>query len=258
VSTTTPTYDSANTRVAYQLNWSYSVFWHTRPLHYDWFPALQAAMEPDGIRLLKHRFQPPHTSQFLISTLPDVAPQLVAQRTKGRLQYLIRAEMPDAFRRNYAIRSIGSTKRDKVEAYIAAQLGHHRFADERVEARFVQYQFQDATVDLSAPQGTTHARYWYNLHLVFVMHDRDRHFLDETLAAICQMTRKAAAKKGHRLSRAGILPDHVHLSLGCLLHETPEAVALSYMNNLAYAAGTRLFEYGYWVGTFGEYDLGAI
>ena len=68
-----------------------------------------------------------------------------------------------------------------------------------------------------------------------------------------------AQKKGHRLSRAAILPDHVHLTLGCAINETPEAVAIAYLNNLAYAQGMQpLYRHSYYVGTFGEYDLDAV
>jgi hypothetical protein len=36
-------------------------------------------------------------------------------------------------------------------------------------------------------------------------------------------------------------------------------IAVRFMNNLAYRDGMkRMFEFGYYVGTFGEYDLGAI
>lgn len=70
-----------------------------------------------------------------------------------------------------------------------------------------------------------------------------------------------ARQLGHhpRLSRAGILADHLHLTLGCRLDESPEDVALGYLNNLAYAHGMRpLFRYSYYVGTFGEYDMAAV
>jgi hypothetical protein len=45
----------------------------------------------------------------------------------------------------------------------------------------------------------------------------------------------------------------------CKLEESPQDIALSYMNNLAYAQGMKaVFKYSYFVGTFGEYDLGVI
>jgi hypothetical protein len=69
---------------------------------------------------------------------------------------------------------------------------------------------------------------------------------------------KAAAKHEHLLSKGGILPEHVHLALGCDVRESPSQVALSYMNNLAYACGMkRVFAFGFYVGTFGEYEIGA-
>ncbi|WP_254512913.1 transposase [Anatilimnocola floriformis] len=254
---TSPTYTPPHVTAAYQLQWSYSIFWHETPTDFEWLETLKSAVEPDGLHLLKHHFEPPHTSQFLISSLPAVTPLLIAQRVKGRLQHLLRLG-PRTFRRNYALRSVGSTKREKVEAYVASQLRHHPLADPRVAARFEKYQIHSPAIDLAAPQETAHARYWYNLHCVFVMRDRERHVQETTLSTIQTTLIKAAEKKEHRLSRAGILPDHIHLAVGCNLHESPEEIVLSYMNNLAYATKTALFDFGYWVGTFGEYDCGAI
>ena len=49
------------------------------------------------------------------------------------------------------------------------------------------------------------------------------------------------------------------MTMGCSLNESPEAVALAYLNNLAYAQGMKpVFCYSYYVGTFGEYDMDAV
>ena len=41
--------------------------------------------------------------------------------------------------------------------------------------------------------------------------------------------------------------------------ESPEEIALAYMNNLAFAHGMRpVYQFGYYVGTFGEYDMAAV
>ena len=51
----------------------------------------------------------------------------------------------------------------------------------------------------------------------------------------------------------------VHLVLGCQPTESPLEVALGYLNNLAYVQEMRrVYQYGFYVGTVGEYDLGAI
>jgi hypothetical protein len=61
------------------------------------------------------------------------------------------------------------------------------------------------------------------------------------------------------LSRAAIVPDHIHLTMGCPIERSPEDVALGYLNNCAYAWGmSAMFQFGYYVGTFGEYDRGAV
>jgi len=251
-------YTVENTDAAYQLDWSYSLFWRESPTTWEWVGELPKVMEQDSIRVLNHKFAPPRVSQFLISTTPDVSPMLIAQRLKGRLQHWLKGVVSQPFQRNYALRSLGSTKRDKVEAYLASQLRHHKLADERFEQKLAKYQIVDNSVDLSAPRETAHARYWYNLHLVFVTPDREWHADEEFFAKLQAMVIGAARKKGHWLSRASLLPDHVHLALGCELSESPETVALSYMNNLAHSVQAAAFEHRYWVGTFGEYDLGAV
>jgi REP element-mobilizing transposase RayT len=70
---------------------------------------------------------------------------------------------------------------------------------------------------------------------------------------------KAARQKGHRISRLALLPDHLHATLGCGFDESPEEVALGYMNNLAFVHGMKpIFCNSYYVGTFGDYDIRAI
>lgn len=66
---------------------------------------------------------------------------------------------------------------------------------------------------------------------------------------------RIAQKWNWRISRAGILPDHIHIALGCSYDMAPDEVAISFLNNLAYVNGMRpVFQFGAYVGTFGEYD----
>jgi REP element-mobilizing transposase RayT len=229
------------------------------PRETEWLVALKAATEADGVRILEHRFRNPEISQFLTSTTPDSAPPQIVRSLKGRLQYLLREQLPKAFRRNYSIHSVGSADLTAVEAYVAAQLEHHRMADDRVQLRLAKHQIHCPEVDLSLPVRGSHGEYHYNLHIVLVHAERWTEVRDDALTAIREMVMKASRTKGHRLSRAGILADHVHLLLGCNLNEAPQEVALGYFNNLAYAQGMRpVYQYGFYVGTVGAYDLGAI
>jgi len=252
-----PIYTADNCKAAYQLNWSLAIFWREAVNEVNWFSDLQAVAEPDGVRVLEHRFIKPGVSQFLLSSRPETSPERLAWSVKGRLQHLVRREHPRTFRRNYGLRSLGSANREVVEQYVRSQAEHHPMADPRVQNRIRSLQIDNQQADLSEPSRTAHALYWYNLHVCFVNEGRCPEIREETLRAMREMILRAAAKKGHRLSRAGILPDHIHLTLACSIGESPADVALSYMNNLAYACGLkRVFAFGFYVGTFGEYDLG--
>ena len=255
-----PTYTPENTVAAYQLNWSLSAFWRAAPPDpAAWLVPLRAAAEPDGIRILEHRFSDGRTSQFLVSTSPSVSPARLLRLLKGRLQHFVREAMPKAFRRNYSLRSLGSAKRDVVEAYIGGQVRHHPMADARIQARLSQHQKDFPGVDLFVPRRSAHGQYWYNLHVVLANEGRWMEIAEEVLRRLAATIERAAEKHGHALSRMAILPDHIHLALGCHEEQSPQDVALSYMNNCAHACGMKpVLQHSYYVGTFGEYDLGAV
>jgi len=253
-----PIYTSDNCTPAYQLNWSYSLFWRRAALDAShWQDALNDSLKPDGIAILKCHQPQKNVTQLLLSTLPNVSGKFLVQRVKGRFQHLIREQMPSAFRRNYSLTSVGSTKREKLEAYVAQQIDHHRYADPRFRALLRRFQIVRPEVDLSEPRATSHALYAFNIHVVLQVQSGESAYDERSLNAWHEMIARASQAKGHRLSRAAILPNHLHLLLGCQLDESPEQVALGYLNNLSYACGMKpVFRYSYYVGTFGEYDLG--
>lgn len=255
-----PLYTPANCQAAYELRWSLSLFATTAlPDPGNWLADLQDVVERDGVRVLEHHFREPTTHQFLLSTKPFVAPPQIVKSVKGRLQHRLRHGHPDVFRRNFDLSSVGESRRTTIEAYVANQLGYHRMADERIQAMLATFQLAFPQSDLSQPQFSSHGRYFYNLHLVIV---NDRRYCDvneQRLQRTSEMVVGVARQKGHLLSRAAILPDHLHLTLGGNIHQSPEKIALGFLNNLAFAHGMRaVFQQGYFIGTFGEYDLGAI
>jgi REP element-mobilizing transposase RayT len=254
-----PLYLSTNIKPAYQLRWSLTVFWQAACSDEGWLSELAAAAEPDGVRVLEHRFAGPGTSQFLVSTQPDVTPTEMLRSIKGRLQYLLRSVRPKAFRRHHSIHSLGDAHRAAIEQYVATQLDHHRLADPRMQSRLAQYQIDRPDVDLSSARASAHGRFRYNLHLVFVRVERHPQIGEAHLQATRERLLGTANKHGHLLRRAGILADHVHLAVGCGVGEAPLEVALTYMNNLAHLEGMRpVLEFGCYLGTFGEYDMDAV
>ena len=256
----TPIYTPENVNPAYQLNWGLTIFWRERPVpDSDWLTQLQAATEPDGVRVLKHRTTTGNASQFFVSTKPHVSPSAMIRSVKGRLQYLVRDDRPKALQRNYAVRSIGAATRSVVEDYVSKQPDRHPMADVRVQSLLRQYQKTFPDIDLSQPASSAHGQYWYNLHLVIVNDHRWMEIRQSVLDKLSAMIESVAAKYGHRISRVGLLADHVHLTLGCMVDQSPQDIALRYLNNCAYAIGMKpVFQFGYYAGTIGEYDRGAV
>ena len=74
------------------------------------------------------------------------------------------------------------------------------------------------------------------------------------------VARGCPARKNYLLSRVRLaLVDHVHWTVGCGIDESPLEAGLGYLNNLAYAQGMRpVFQFGFYVGTFGPYDMNAV
>ena len=155
-------------------------------------------------------------------------PITIVQRIKGRLQHLVRERFPKPLQRNYAIRSFGHVTRQKVEAYVASQLDHHRMADSRVQERLHQFQIECKDVDLSQSRHTSHGVHWYNLHVVLVHRERWPEIREEVLRKVHDMIISACKAKGWLLSCAGILADHVHIVVGCTIEVSPLDVGLSF------------------------------
>ena len=171
----------------------------------------------------------------------------------------MRERVKKPFQRNYDLHSIGSTTREKLEGYLGSQLEHHPEADRTIHWMLSDMQVIRPDVDLSQPRFTSHGRYWCNLHLVLVNDWRRRETCREKIESVRTMLIRAAEKKKHLLSRVAILPDHVHLLLGTGLEESPLSVGLSYMNNVAFVYDMQpVLKPGCFLGSFGEYDLGAI
>jgi hypothetical protein len=253
-------YTAANCAPAYQLNWAVSLFGTDRlPAPHTWLEPVRPVLAADGLRLLEHRTPSDRVLQFLVSTTPPTAPADLLRLLKGRLQYALRAERPKAFRRNYRLESVGSARGATVEAYVAKQLGRHPPADPRVQERLRRYQIHAPAVDLSALRYSAHGQFLVNLHLVLEHADGWGGVEEEFLRATHAMVQKVCRKKGYLLSRAGFAPTHLHLALGCGMQDAPLSVALCFLNNLAYAHGMRaVYRFGFYAGTFGNFDLGAL
>lgn len=258
-----PLYTSENCRIAYQLNWSVSLFANAPlPERSAWLNSLAEMTERDDVRILECHVKD-RLARFLASTKPRVAPAQVVRSLKGRLQHLLRevapAAFPRAFRRNYRIESVGEVNNAVLQAYVGRQAERHPMADERVQRRLESLQFHDASVDLTQVRHSAHGQFVCNLHFVLENAGRLNDARDAALKRTRDMLLGACAKKRFRLSRIGLAPNHVHVLLGCDVSDAPLEVGLSLLNNLAFAHGMkRVYEFGFYVGGFGGYDRDAI
>jgi len=255
-----PLYDAASLRPAYHLRYGWTGWPLTGtvlPPEPPQFPV--ESWEGDGIRLLESSWSP-DSVQITFSVKPHICPVLLAARAKGRLQHAMRQQgLAVRFSRKIGVRSIGDNRTADVNTYIRNQTDKEPFADPRFRTLLERFTFTDPTVDLSRPTETKSGRYWYNLHLVLVLDAAYRIVDAQRLGVIRDQSPKIAAKKGHAVSCLSVMPDHLHLALRGNLDHSPEEIALSFLNNLAFALGqVRVWRRGYYAGTFGEYNMNAV
>ena len=258
-----PLYRPADLRPAYQLRYGWTGWPSTAPFPTDLLarvlPAIAPEWEKDGLRVLESSLAPERI-QLTLSATPQVPPVTLAARVKGRIQHHGRQRgIPLDFSRKPAVRSLGDPTRAQVEAYIRDQVPKEALADERFREMLASFTVLNPQVDLAQPTDTNSGRYWYNLHLVLVVSERYRVGEAATLAKIRETALRVCAKKGYVASALAVLPAHLHLALRGAVVQSPEEIALSFLNNLAHVLDRRpWWQAGYYAGTFGEDGRAAV
>jgi REP element-mobilizing transposase RayT len=215
--------------------------------------------EGDGLRVLEWQWAD-RQIQVTFSATPAVSPVCLAARAKGRLQYALRcAGSPQQFSRKLAVRSIGDNHTSEVQAYIVKQVRSAHFADADFAETLSEFTSVDPHIDLSLPTESARGRYWYNLHIVLVSEGRASASDQATLRRLYDTCFLIAERKGYKLKAISLMPDHLHMALRGDIDRSPQDIALSYQNNLAYALGQKaIWSENFYVGTFGDYDMGAV
>jgi REP element-mobilizing transposase RayT len=259
-----PIYTTRNlTGIAYRLWYSWSG-WPSVGAFPDCLPdtaleQLDSAWEADGLRRLESKWTSERV-QLTLSAKPHVSPILLASRVKGRLQHVLRLNgTPVQFSRKLSVRSIGENTAAQVQQYVQRQADKESLADERFRALLKDLAFTNPALDLGQPAETESGRYWYDLHLVLVVQERFRLTKSSDLNRLRDCSLRIAEKRGHALSTWSMMPDHVHMVLRGNIRESPEEIALSYLNNLACAMGQNaVWQFGYFAGTCGAFRMDAV
>ena len=208
-----PIYNPHNTRVAYQLNWSLSLFGkQSLPKSISWIDDLKVAAKPDGVQILSCSSPQSNVVQFLLSTRPELAPSQIVRSIKGRLQHKIRDVLPKAFRRNYHIQSVGDANSEVLDKYVAGQPAKHPMADADVQDFFEANQFYDSK-DLSKPSIGNYGQFLNSLQIVVENGDDWNEVRKDQLLQVRDIIVGAAKKKDWKLSRIG-LANHLHILVG--------------------------------------------
>jgi len=224
----------------------------------DLLDGLADAFKTDGLLLESHVWSS-SAIQLTVAAKPEQAPVWISQRMKGRLDHALRQRgTPVAFSRKVSLRAIGHNRTGVVDRYIRDQLAHVDLADPKYRATLAKVAIHDPAVDLAEPTASSHGRYWYNLHVVFVVADRYRVGERGLLERLRERVMSVANEQGCALRRVAMMPDHMHVALRGNPMLSPEAIALGLQNVLAEAAGCRLWEPKFYVGTFGAYDKAAV
>jgi REP element-mobilizing transposase RayT len=258
-----PYYTPHNVKAAYVLRYDWTGWPSSPPLPAepddDFFRRLSSEWETDGIRLLERQWSQSDT-KILASVTPRVSPVVFTGRIKGRLQYHLRkADTPVKFSRKVSFRTLGENDQKTVEKYIARQVDNEDFADPEFADYLRRFTVLNEHADLSVPFWTNSGRYWYLLHLVLVMRNRMRIVDEDWLTTLRDGCFRIARARGHELDITSVMPDHLHLALRGHIEQSPETIALCYMNNLSHFLDRdALFQPSYYVGSFGAYSLGAI
>lgn len=107
-------------------------------------------------------------------------------------------------------------------------------ADAAVQKRLEALQFHDVAIDLSKASIGTYGQYLHSLQIVMENAESLHEVRESQLQRVQDVIVRAAGKKSWRLSRIGLLSNHVHVLLGASVTESPQSVALSLMNNISY------------------------
>lgn len=253
-------YTGSNCTVAYQLNWSLSVYGQEPIAHgaLD-LEKLNAEIAKDKLKVLEFNFRSENVAQFFISSRPESKPSEIVQRVKGRWVWLSRSNIPVRLRRNYCISSVGTVNSAVLDTYVAGQPERHVMADPRVQAMIEAMQFHDSGVDLMRPRHNHYGNSIVAYHIVVETVGGWHNLCEESLQSYRAAVLAAGRKHGWRVARIGLVSNHIHILLGAGVQDVPADIALSILNNLAYTHDMKpVFKFSYYIGSFGKYDRGAI
>ncbi|MCC5850668.1 MAG: transposase [Verrucomicrobia bacterium] len=219
---------------------------------------MASAWEADGLRPLEWSVSGEQV-QILFSTRPDIQPDGIAARAKGRLQHALRREgHPAEFQRNFSLQTVGAPHSGDVETYLRDQLQHGDFADPRYRNALADLAFTDPTVSLVDARNSKSGRYVLAYHLVFVTSGRCR--MPWAIAVKVQEAfREVSEASDWKIAKFSLMPDHAHIAVRGVSGLSPLGIG----ERMREATSRKVGTFGFWMptwymGSFGKYGMGAV
>ncbi|MEQ1830759.1 MAG: transposase [Pirellula sp.] len=255
-------YRPDNTNVAYALRWSWTGWPSTGSfpsLDSSEWELLKSRWENDGVRLLERRSDADQW-QIIVSTKPNVVPSMIVARLKGRIDHAFRAKkLPFQFSRKVSLRSIGNNTENDVQNYIRNQVIAAEFCDEKYAEQLSAFTRHWEDDQWSKELEVSSGRYWYQLHLVFVVEDRHRIRSLQFLGELFEQVQAISLDRGYRLAALSVMPDHLHVGLRGVVAESPESIALALMNETCQRMKVNpIWRPSFYAGTTGAYNMNAV
>jgi putative transposase len=235
--------------------------------------AAEVVCNKEGYHLLETKLEPTYV-RILLSLKPDQSVSRAVQRLKGNISRQFSAtfttrlpelRMPTLWARGYFARSSGKVNLDTVRSYVDSQIAHHGYRGTWTEAlRYRNPQFKSPAFSLA------HCVTILQYHLVLVTDFRIPIF-DEVIAPkLFQYVIAIGEKRGFKVDRMTVLPDHIHLLIEALPSLAIGDCALSLVNNtrhwmeknywgvLKQANAWDVWRPSFYAGTVGEYTTAQV
>ena len=237
----TPTFTPSNVTAAYESRFHFG--WHThrhQPLFAE--PRLASVLqdsfrrvtEKNGFHVLESELEPTALRAVLSltqSTVPSAATRIIKGNLAADACRLM--GIHSLWSRGWFLRGVGEITNQTVRNYVSNQFPHHRAVPEDAPEIVERAKYHNAN-NPAELRKLQHVVFEYNLHLVFAVRRRCD-FLDPYVAeALIAYWRRVCESKHWRLWDVEVPSDHAHLFVGALPTDSPEAVALSLMNNSVY------------------------
>jgi putative transposase len=248
--------------------------------HFGWYAhGVQPTLESIGVviekafpevalrrnyHILEYDLQP-SVLRALLSLAPADSPADVTRYVKGNISAAARKERraSELWSRGWFLRSVGHVTNDTVRKYVVEQFEHHRSAPLALPTAAVKAGYQHPG-DPNALRASSHAKFEYNVHLVFTTNHR-REILDLQVAeALVGYFREACEKSSWIPWNVQVVWNHAHMFLGLSPRDAPGQVAVGLLNGSEHflqhrygrafrdVVDSTIWQPGYYVATVGS------